>query len=91
MFLKLLCNIYKPQLEQIEPTFGASVLIKKFEQSRPNKRTHFAFPSPKLNIVFCCWVEMETKDISNHIVLFIEDEINVDCSKLPHYGFTRSD
>lgn len=79
-------QFYKPILEQIEPTFGSSVLIKKFEQSRPNKAPFWHF-HPEIELVFVRGGNGK-RHIGNHISYYQDGDLMLIGSNLPHYGFT---
>lgn len=79
-------QFYKPTLEQIEPTFGSSVLIKKFEQSRPNKEPFWHF-HPEIELVFVRGGNGK-RHIGNHISYYQDGDLMLIGSNLPHYGFT---
>ncbi|WP_375580077.1 AraC family transcriptional regulator [Marivirga tractuosa] len=79
-------QFYKPTLEQIEPTFGSSVLIKKFEQSKPNKEPFWHF-HPEIELVFVKGGNGK-RHIGNHISYYQDGDLMLIGSNLPHYGFT---
>ncbi|MFQ3214887.1 MAG: AraC-like DNA-binding protein/uncharacterized RmlC-like cupin family protein [Marivirga sp.] len=77
---------YKPTLEQIEPSFGSSVLIKKFELSKPNKEPFWHF-HPEIELVFVRGGNGK-RHIGNHISYYQDGDLMLIGSNLPHYGFT---
>lgn len=79
-------QFYKPTLEQIEPSFGSSVLIKKFEQSKPNKEPFWHF-HPEIELVFVRGGNGK-RHIGNHISYYQDGDLMLIGSNLPHYGFT---
>jgi AraC-like DNA-binding protein len=81
-------QFYKPTLEQIEPSFGSSVLIKKFAQSRPNKEPFWHF-HPEIELVFVRGGNGK-RHIGNHISYYQDGDLMLIGSNLPHYGFTDS-
>jgi AraC-like DNA-binding protein len=79
-------QFYKPTLERIQPTFGSSVLIKKFEKSRPNKDPFWHF-HPEIELVFVRGGNGK-RHIGNHISYYQDGDLMLIGSNLPHYGFT---
>ncbi|MBK6266651.1 helix-turn-helix domain-containing protein [Marivirga sp. S37H4] len=77
---------YKPTLEQIEPSFGSSLLISKFEESNPNKDPFWHF-HPEIELVY---VEGGNgkRHIGNHISYYQDGDLMLIGANLPHYGFT---
>ncbi len=76
----------KPTLEQIEPSFGTSILISKFEESNPNKEPFWHF-HPEVELVY---VEGGNgkRHIGNHISYYQNGDLMLIGANLPHYGFT---
>lgn len=79
-------QFYKPTLEQIEPTFGSSVLVKKFEQSNPNKDPFWHF-HPEIELVYVRGGNGK-RHVGNHISYYQNGDLMLIGSNLPHYGFT---
>lgn len=77
---------YKPTFEQIEPSFGSSVLIKKFEESNPNKDPFWHF-HPEIELVFVRGGNGK-RHVGNHISYYQEGDLMLIGANLPHYGFT---
>ncbi|WKK78926.2 AraC family transcriptional regulator [Marivirga arenosa] len=79
-------QFYKPTLEQIEPTFGSSVLVRKFEESKPNKDPFWHF-HPEIELVYVKGGNGK-RHIGNHISYYQDGDLMLIGSNLPHYGFT---
>ncbi|HMQ06710.1 MAG TPA: AraC family transcriptional regulator [Saprospiraceae bacterium] len=76
----------KPSLERIEPSFGSSFAIKKFDQSHPNQNPFWHF-HPEMELVY---IESGSgkRHIGNHVSYYNGGDLIFIGSNLPHYGFT---
>jgi AraC-like DNA-binding protein len=76
-----------PQLERIEPSFGNSFLIKKFDASQSqNMQPNWHF-HPELEIVYIKEGSGK-RHIGNHISQYYGGDLIMVGPNLPHYGFT---
>lgn len=76
----------KPKLERIEPAFGSSISLKKFEGESPNQAPFWHF-HPELEIVYIKDGSGK-RHIGNHISYYNEGDLIFLGPNLPHYGFT---
>ncbi|MEQ8575219.1 MAG: AraC family transcriptional regulator, partial [Fulvivirga sp.] len=76
----------KPKLEQIEPSFGSSLLIQQFEKSSPNKDPFWHF-HPEVELVYVKGGNGK-RHVGNHISYYQDGDLMLIGSNLPHYGFT---
>ena len=76
----------KPKLEQIEPSFGSSLLIQQFEKSSPNKDPFWHF-HPEIELVYVRGGNGK-RHVGNHISYYQDGDLMLIGSNLPHYGFT---
>ena len=76
----------KPKLEQIEPSFGSSLLIQQFEKSTPNKDPFWHF-HPEVELVYVRGGNGK-RHVGNHISYYQDGDLMLIGSNLPHYGFT---
>lgn len=76
-----------PQLEKIEPSFGNSFTLRKFESGQNNNtqpKWHF---HPELEIVYIKGGSGK-RHIGNHISQYYNGDLIMVGPNLPHYGFT---
>lgn len=76
----------KPKLEQIEPSFGSSLLIQQFAKSSPNKDPFWHF-HPEVEMVYVKGGNGK-RHVGNHISYYQDGDLMLIGSNLPHYGFT---
>lgn len=79
-------NILTPALEKIEPDFGHSFALRKFEDSNPNQIPFWHF-HPELEIVYVKHGSGK-RHIGNHISYYNGGDLIFLGPNLPHYGFT---
>lgn len=79
-------NVSTPALEKIEPAFGQSFSLKKFESSNPNQLPFWHF-HPELEIVYVKHGSGK-RHIGNHISYYNGGDLIFIGPNLPHYGFT---
>lgn len=75
-----------PSLEKIEPNFGHSFALRKFEESKPNTQPFWHF-HPELEIVYIKHGSGK-RHIGNHISYYSGGDLIFLGPNLPHYGFT---
>lgn len=75
-----------PILEKIEPTFGHSFALRKFEDNNPNQTPSWHF-HPELEIVYIKHGSGK-RHIGNHISCYSGGDLILLGPNLPHYGFT---
>lgn len=73
-------------LERIEPSFGQSFALRKFEHSNPNTHPFWHF-HPELEIVYIKHGSGK-RHIGNHISYYSGGDLIFMGPNLPHYGFT---
>jgi AraC-like DNA-binding protein len=78
--------ISTPALEKIQPTFGQSFSMRKFEEINPNIQPFWHF-HPELEIVYIKKGSGK-RHIGNHISYFNGGDLIMLGPNLPHYGFT---
>ena len=76
----------KPALERINPTFGSSMVVKKFYEPCSNRLPAWHF-HPELELVYVNGGSGK-RHIGNHISYFGNGDLIFIGSNLPHYGFT---
>lgn len=76
----------KPQLEKIEPVFGSSFTVRKFQKSNPNDEPYWHF-HPELEIVYI-HDGSGKRHIGNHISYYKQGDLIMIGPNLPHFGFT---
>jgi AraC-like DNA-binding protein len=76
----------KPALERINPTFGSSMVVKKFYEPCSNRLPDWHF-HPELELVYVNGGSGK-RHIGNHISYFGNGDLVFIGSNLPHYGFT---
>jgi len=79
-------NQLTPALEKIEPDFGHSFALRKFEDSNPNQIPFWHF-HPELEIVYVKHGSGK-RHIGNHISYYNGGDLILLGPNLPHYGFT---
>lgn len=79
-------SIIQPALEKIEPNFGQSFTIRKFEECNPNQVPFWHF-HPELEIVYVKEGSGK-RHIGNHISYYSGGDLIFLGPNLPHYGFT---
>ncbi|MBK9733838.1 MAG: helix-turn-helix domain-containing protein [Saprospiraceae bacterium] len=79
-------NNLSPALEKIEPDFGHSFAIRKFEDNNPNQIPFWHF-HPELEIVYIKHGSGK-RHIGNHISYYNGGDLIFIGPNLPHYGFT---
>ena len=75
-----------PSLEKIEPNFGHSFALRKFEDINPNTLPFWHF-HPELEIVYVKHGSGK-RHIGNHISYYSGGDLIFLGPNLPHYGFT---
>jgi AraC-like DNA-binding protein len=75
-----------PALEKIEPSFGNSFSLRKFEETNPNQTPFWHF-HPELEIVYIKEGSGK-RHIGNHISYYSGGDLILLGPNLPHYGFT---
>jgi AraC-like DNA-binding protein/uncharacterized RmlC-like cupin family protein len=75
-----------PALEKIEPNFGHSFALRKFEDINPNTQPFWHF-HPELEIVYVKHGSGK-RHIGNHISYYSGGDLIFLGPNLPHYGFT---
>lgn len=75
-----------PALEKIEPNFGHSFSLRKFEESNPNQTPFWHF-HPELEIVYIKEGSGK-RHVGNHISYYSGGDLIFLGPNLPHYGFT---
>jgi AraC-like DNA-binding protein len=75
-----------PALEKIQPTFGQSFSMRKFEEINPNIQPFWHF-HPELEIVYIKKGSGK-RHIGNHISYYNGGDLIMLGPNLPHYGFT---
>jgi AraC-like DNA-binding protein len=75
-----------PSLEKIEPNFGQSFALRKFEEVNPNLQPFWHF-HPELEIVYIKKGSGK-RQIGNHISYYNGGDLIFLGPNLPHYGFT---
>lgn len=75
-----------PELERIEPAFGQSFTLRKFEEINPNAQPFWHF-HPELEIVYIKHGSGK-RHIGNHISYYSGGDLIFLGPNLPHYGFT---
>lgn len=75
-----------PSLERIEPNFGHSFALRKFEDNNPNTQPFWHF-HPELEIVYIKHGSGK-RHIGNHISYYSGGDLILLGPNLPHYGFT---
>ena len=78
--------ISTPALEKIQPTFGQSFAMRKFEEINPNIQPFWHF-HPELEIVYIKKGSGK-RQIGNHISYYNGGDLIMLGPNLPHYGFT---
>ncbi|MFZ1749805.1 MAG: AraC family transcriptional regulator [Saprospiraceae bacterium] len=78
-------NLTSPALEKIEPSFGHSFTLRKFEEFNPNSQPSWHF-HPELEIVYIKHGSGK-RHIGNHISYYSGGELVMLGPNLPHYGF----
>ncbi len=78
--------ISTPALEKIQPTFGRSFSMRKFEEINPNNQPFWHF-HPELEIVYIKKGSGK-RHVGNHISYFNGGDLIMLGPNLPHYGFT---
>lgn len=76
----------QPSLERIEPSFGQSFTIKKFDEVHDNSQRHWHF-HPELELVFIADGKGK-RHIGHHISYYNEGDLIFIGPNLPHFGFT---
>ncbi len=79
-------NQLTPALEKIEPDFGHSFALRKFEDTNPNQVPFWHF-HPELEIVYVKHGSGK-RHIGNHISYYNGGDLILLGPNLPHYGFT---
>jgi AraC-like DNA-binding protein/uncharacterized RmlC-like cupin family protein len=79
-------GIGSPAFEKIEPSFGQSFLLRKFETVNPNQTPFWHF-HPELEIVYVKEGSGK-RQIGNHISYYNGGDLIMLGPNLPHYGFT---
>ena len=79
-------NHLTPALEKIEPDFGHSFALRKFEDGNPNQVPFWHF-HPELEIVYVKHGSGK-RHIGNHISYYNGGDLIFLGPNLPHYGFT---
>lgn len=79
-------KVIKPALERISPTFGSSLVVKKFLEPCNNRLPYWHF-HPEIELVYVNGGSGK-RHIGNHISYFGNGELVLIGSNLPHYGFT---
>lgn len=79
-------TLIQPALEKIEPNFGHSFAIRKFEQSNPNQIPYWHF-HPELEIVYVKEGSGK-RHVGNHVSYYSGGDLIFLGPNLPHYGFT---
>ncbi len=75
-----------PSLEKIDPTFGHSFALRKFEEVNPSAQPFWHF-HPELEIVYIKQGSGK-RHIGNHISYYNGGDLILLGPNLPHYGFT---
>lgn len=75
-----------PSLEKIEPNFGQSFLLRKFEEFHQNQQPFWHF-HPELEIVYVKEGSGK-RQVGNHISYYNGGDLILLGPNLPHYGFT---
>jgi AraC-like DNA-binding protein len=75
-----------PALEKIEPNFGHSFSLRKFEDQNPNQTPFWHF-HPELEIVYIKEGSGK-RHVGNHISYYSGGDLIFLGPNLPHYGFT---
>jgi AraC-like DNA-binding protein len=78
--------ISTPALEKIQPTFGRSFSMRKFEEINPNNQPFWHF-HPELEIVYIKKGSGK-RHVGNHISYYNGGDLILLGPNLPHYGFT---
>ncbi|MBK9563704.1 MAG: helix-turn-helix domain-containing protein [Saprospiraceae bacterium] len=78
--------ISTPALEKIQPTFGQSFAMRKFEEINPNIQPFWHF-HPELEIVYIKKGSGK-RHVGNHISYYNGGDLIMLGPNLPHYGFT---
>ena len=76
----------KPTLEKIEPPFGSSFHIQRFDNEFPNKLPEWHF-HPELELVFVNGGSGK-RHIGNQLSYFDDGDLILIGPNLPHFGFT---
>lgn len=76
----------KPSLEQINPAFGSSFLVRRYSSSCENTLANWHF-HPELELVYVKGGSGK-RHIGKHMSYFNDGELILMGSYLPHYGFT---
>ena len=79
-------KILKPSFEKINPTFGSSMVVKRFDEPCANRLPEWHF-HPEMELVYVNGSSGK-RHIGNHISYFGNGELVFIGSMLPHYGFT---
>lgn len=79
-------NTHSPSLEKIEPNFGQSFSLRKFEISNPNAQPFWHF-HPELEIVYIKKGSGK-RHVGNHISYYKGGDLILLGANLPHFGFT---
>lgn len=76
----------KPSLEQINPAFGSSFLVRQYNQSCENTLANWHF-HPEVELIY---VKGGTgkRHIGRHMSYFNDGDLVLMGANLPHYGFT---
>ena len=75
-----------PALEKIEPNFGHSFALRKFEEVNPNLQPFWHF-HPEMEIVYVKHGSGK-RHVGNHISYYNGGDLILLGPNLPHYGFT---
>lgn len=78
--------VASPTLEKIEPNFGHSFALRKFEEVNPNIQPSWHF-HPELEIVYVKHGSGK-RHVGNHISYYNGGDLIFLGPNLPHYGFT---
>lgn len=78
--------VQPPSLEKIDPAFGQSFALRKFEEINPNAQPFWHF-HPELEIVYIQQGSGK-RHVGNHISYYNGGDLILLGPNLPHYGFT---
>ncbi|NNF21149.1 MAG: helix-turn-helix transcriptional regulator [Saprospiraceae bacterium] len=77
----------KARLEIIEPEFGSSFSIKQYKEANTDQNNYFWHFHPELEIVYVKGGSGK-RHIGNHLSYYMDGELLLIGSNLPHLGFT---
>lgn len=78
--------ISKPSLEQIQPSFGSSVYVKQYVETRPNVQPFWHF-HPECELVYINEGSGK-RHVGNQLSYYNDGDLIMIGPNLPHFGFT---